>query len=69
MATPLDSSTTQIPLSFADPAPTRRRGLMSMGDDFGIWSCKFSADGNEVVAGGDGKIFGEYLGLIKEYSS
>ncbi|KAF8265761.1 WD40-repeat-containing domain protein [Lactarius quietus] len=57
MATTLDSSTTQIPLSFADPAPTRRRGLQSMGDDFGIWSCKFSADGNEVVAGGDGKIF------------
>ena len=31
-----------------------------MANDFGIWSCKFSADGNEVVAGGDGKIFGEY---------
>jgi len=57
MATTLDSSTTQIPLSFADPSPTRRRGVPSMGDDFGIWSCKFSADGNEVVAGGDGKIF------------
>ena len=38
-----------------------------MGDDFGIWNCKFSADGNEVVAGGDGKIFGGHLGLIKEY--
>lgn len=57
MATTLDSSTTQIPLSFADPAPPRRRGLTSLGDDFGIWSCKFSADGNEVIAGGDGKIF------------
>jgi DDB1- and CUL4-associated factor 11 len=62
MATTLDLPTTQIPLSFADPVPTRRRGLMSIGNDFGIWSCKFLADGNEVVAGGDGKIFGEYLG-------
>ncbi|KAH9081527.1 WD40-repeat-containing domain protein [Lactarius deliciosus] len=56
MATTLDSSTTQIPLSFADPGPTRRPGFMAT-DNFGIWSCKFSADGNEVVAGGDGKIF------------
>ncbi|EED77561.1 predicted protein, partial [Postia placenta Mad-698-R] len=24
---------------------------------FGIWSCKFSADGNEVIAGGSGMIF------------
>ncbi|KAI9444682.1 WD40-repeat-containing domain protein [Lactarius indigo] len=56
MATTLDSSTTQIPLSFADTVPTRRLGPMS-SDNFGIWSCKFSADGNEVVAGGDGKIF------------
>jgi WD repeat-containing protein 23 len=64
MVTTLDSSTTQIPLSFADPAPTRlgRRGLTSLGDDFGIWSCKISADGNEVIAGGGGKVFGEYLG-------
>ena len=29
-------------------------------DDFGIWSCKFSADGNEVIAGGSSMIFGSY---------
>ncbi|KAG6868495.1 hypothetical protein C0993_002033 [Termitomyces sp. T159_Od127] len=26
-------------------------------EDFGIWSCRFSADGNEVIAGGSGNIF------------
>ncbi|KAH9964194.1 WD40-repeat-containing domain protein [Russula dissimulans] len=58
MATTLDSSTTQIPIPFADPLPTRRRHLSTF-NEFGIWSCKFSADGNEVVAGGDRKIFGK----------
>ncbi|KAI0003806.1 WD40-repeat-containing domain protein [Russula compacta] len=56
MATTLDSSTIQIPIPFADPIPTRRRRFTT-SSEFGIWSCKFSADGNEVVAGGDGKIF------------
>ncbi|PFH52343.1 hypothetical protein AMATHDRAFT_140392 [Amanita thiersii Skay4041] len=45
-----DDSTGQIPIPF---------GESSLGsfDVFGIWSCRFSADGNEVVAGGSGKIF------------
>lgn len=43
-----DSSMHQIPIPFSD------RGSR---DDFGIWSCRFSADGNEVVAGGAGHIF------------
>ncbi|RXW19331.1 hypothetical protein EST38_g6521 [Candolleomyces aberdarensis] len=38
----------QIPIHFGDRA---------FFDHFGIWSCRFSADGNEIVAGGDGKIF------------
>ena len=58
MATTLDSSSTQIPIPFADPLPARRRRFTGSSDS-GIWSCKFSADGNEVVAGGDGKIFGK----------
>ena len=58
MATTLDPSSTQIPIPFADPVPTRHRRFSTFSD-FGIWSCKFSADGNEVVAGGDGKIFGK----------
>ena len=42
-------------------AATAQRGLASLGENFGIWSCKLSSDGKEVVAGGDGKIFSEYL--------
>ena len=50
-----DGNVAQIPISFADPV---RRSAFSYGESFGIWSCRFSADGNEVVAGGSGKIFG-----------
>jgi hypothetical protein len=59
MTNVLDSSTEQIPIDFSD----RRRSISSWGwsgDHFGIWSCRFSADGNEVVAGGDGYIFGTF---------
>jgi len=42
----------QTPIPFADA----RGGYYR--DHFGIWSCRFSADGNEVIAGGDGHIFG-----------
>ena len=45
-----DESTHQTPIPFAD------RGSW---EGFGIWSCRFSADGNEVVAGGAGHIFGK----------
>ncbi|KAI6161431.1 WD40 repeat-like protein [Pisolithus thermaeus] len=48
MTTTLDSSSAQTPIRFADQ---NRR------NNFGIWSCRFSADGNEVIAGGSGHIF------------
>ncbi|TFK26708.1 WD40 repeat-like protein [Coprinopsis marcescibilis] len=48
-----DGSSQMIPICFDDP----RRNDSYYGERFGIWSCRFSADGNEVVAGGDGKIF------------
>jgi WD repeat-containing protein 23 len=50
------SGTTQIPIPFADsPMPNR------VDDhDYGIWSCRFSADGNEVIAGGDGNLYGTW---------
>lgn len=52
-----DPDPEQTLISFRDGQQSRRgRGWLS-GSDFGIWSCKFSADGNEVVAGGHGKIF------------
>ncbi|KAI0931267.1 hypothetical protein AcW1_001283 [Taiwanofungus camphoratus] len=60
MTTTLDSSPVQTPIRFADPL-RGRRGATNVWDyedeHFGIWSCKFSADGNEVIAGGSGMIF------------
>lgn len=59
MTSTLDSSVTQTPISFQDPNQ-RQRARAHWGwdeDSFGIWSCRFSADGNEVVAGGSGQIF------------
>ena len=61
MTSTLDSSTDQIPISFRDPVPSRGRRVLDMWseeDQYGIWSCKFSADGNEVIAGGNSMIFG-----------
>ncbi|KAF9531828.1 WD40-repeat-containing domain protein [Crepidotus variabilis] len=52
-----DGDARQTPISFADPRPSSRRAPWSYDDRFSIWSCRFSADGNEVVAGGSGKIF------------
>ncbi|KAF8910028.1 WD40-repeat-containing domain protein [Gymnopilus junonius] len=51
-----DGSSAQIPIPFSDPT-SRHTPYFGYGDSFGIWSCRFSADGNEVVAGGSGKIF------------
>ncbi|PPQ77004.1 hypothetical protein CVT25_014821 [Psilocybe cyanescens] len=48
-----DGSNAQIPISFADPG----RPLSHFHTNFGIWSCRFSADGNEIVAGGSGRLF------------
>jgi len=57
MTTTLDSSPVQTPIRFADPIRGRRNVWDYEDDHFGIWSCKFSADGNEVIAGGSGMIF------------
>ncbi|KDQ63158.1 hypothetical protein JAAARDRAFT_147176 [Jaapia argillacea MUCL 33604] len=52
-----EPSPNQVPLRFSDP-PRRTTQMWGLDEDrFGIWSCRFSADGNEVVAGGDGYIF------------
>jgi DDB1- and CUL4-associated factor 11 len=37
------------------------RGSSDWRDHYGIWSCRFSADGKELVAGGSGKLMGESL--------
>lgn len=63
MTNTLDNSP-QIPISFSDRS-ARSRGYE---EGFGIWSCKFSADGNEVVAGGSGKIFGSFISLYSVHN-
>ncbi|KAF5392627.1 hypothetical protein D9757_002331 [Collybiopsis confluens] len=46
----------QIPIPFHDPPGTSRRSFWDSGS-FGLFSCRFSADGNEVIAGGHGHIY------------
>ncbi|KAJ3557114.1 hypothetical protein NM688_g1646 [Phlebia brevispora] len=55
MASTLDSDPTQVPINFADPP--RPDGRYNYDDHYGVWSCKFSADGNEVIAGGTEMVF------------
>jgi WD repeat-containing protein 23 len=58
MTSTVDPNPTQIPLRFADPPQRQSRTVWGYDEEsFGIYSCRFSADGNEVVAGGSGKIF------------
>lgn len=59
-----DSSPIQTPINFAD---SRSRAVdWTWEDRVAIWSCRFSADGNEIVAGGTGKIFGTHIGFLVE---
>ncbi|KAG9314168.1 WD40-repeat-containing domain protein [Chiua virens] len=59
MTNTLDSSTVQTPIRFVDQGRRQARPLWGTHDEdsFGIWSCRFSADGKEVIAGGSGHIF------------
>jgi len=50
MAKTTDSNEEQVPIDFAE-----NRSLYD--SRFGIWSCRFSADGNEIIAGGRKHIF------------
>lgn len=62
MTKTFEPSAPQIPLKFGSSGGGRRRTWDSDADDFGIYSCRFSADGNEVVAGGNGSDGGELRG-------
>ena len=67
MTSTLDASTEQIPISFKDPVsrrPRHERLEYYDEDEYAIWSCKFSADGNEVIAGGNRMIFGTNMNLL-----
>jgi WD repeat-containing protein 23 len=50
-----DGNPVQIPIFFGETRRTRI-GLFEYHDVDGIWSCRFSADGKEVIAGGSGRI-------------
>lgn len=60
MTSTLDASSTTTAINFADRLSRRRGGIEYEFDEdhYSIWSCKFSADGNEIVAGGREMIFG-----------
>ena len=48
-----EPSAPQIPLRFGTQG--RRHSIWDHNSDyFGIYSCRFSADGNEIIAGGNG---------------
>lgn len=53
MTKTFEPSSLQVPLRFGNQN-ARRFGWDNDSDYFGIYSCRFSADGNEVIAGGNG---------------
>jgi len=55
-----DGNSVQIPIFFGETRRTRM-GLFQYDDVDGIWSCRFSADGKEVIAGGSGRILGLFF--------
>jgi len=57
MTKTFEPSSPQVPLRFA--TGSRHRFGWDDSDDIGIYSCRFSADGNEVIAGGNGYTGGE----------
>jgi len=63
MCSTIDDDPTQIPIPFHDSRRTR--------DDFwhgagscALYSCRFSADGNEIIAGGRGELYGVFHSFI-----
>ncbi len=55
----------QTPIPLAD-GPRREYWNYPYADNFAIYACRFSADGNEIIAGGSGKIFGAPVCTIFE---
>lgn len=70
MASTTDSDTSHHVIDFTDAGTRRVRGRRFGGseDDFGLWSCRFSADDKEIVAGGDSNIFGKILWCERPFS-
>ncbi|PBL00697.1 WD40 repeat-like protein [Armillaria gallica] len=51
MTSTVDNNPSQVPIPFGNTR-NRRRDLWNYDDEFNIYACRFSADGNEVIAGG-----------------
>lgn len=58
MTSTVDNNPTQVPIPFGSTR-SRHRDLWNYGDEFNIYACRFSADGNEVIAGG-GRLISVY---------
>lgn len=58
-----DGDPAQIPIFLGDTRPARMR-FYDYDDVDGIWCCRFSADGKEIIAGGSGKIYGLFFGAF-----
>ncbi|THV01435.1 WD40 repeat-like protein [Dendrothele bispora CBS 962.96] len=58
MCSTIDDDPTQIPIPFHDhPARNRLDDWHTGVGSLALYSCRFSADGNEIIAGGRGEIF------------
>ncbi|KAK0465467.1 WD40-repeat-containing domain protein [Desarmillaria tabescens] len=55
MTSTIDDTPTQVPIPFGSTR-TRRRDSWNYDEEFNIYACRFSADGNEVIAGGSNLI-------------
>lgn len=61
MTNPHDPTSEQIPIRFGSAS----RRAFGYGDHFSLYSCRFSASGTEIIAGGNGEIFVYDLGAMR----
>lgn len=61
-----DGNPAQTPIFLGD-TQHRRLGLFADDNVDRIWSCRFSADGKEIIAGGNGRILGLFSCLEEFY--
>ncbi|KAF5368500.1 hypothetical protein D9758_002148 [Tetrapyrgos nigripes] len=57
MCSTTDDDPTQIPIPFHDSFRNSNDFWHTGSGSFALYSCRFSADGNEIIAGGRGEIF------------
>lgn len=62
-----DPMSEQVSLEMADTNRGSRRYGFGNGD-FRLFACRFSADGNEIVSGGTGQLFGQSMAVVAVFS-